>query len=136
MDNTEQTKKTTEQRARRRLLKVAGYVPPALLGAMLLNRPAIAAAVPPGQCSLGGGGFVSAPAGSCCPCVTISTEYNPRTCCRDTCNTTECDNYAASGSSRRCRNVNSWCGYVPATCNCCIDRRGRFKCVSPGRVCR
>jgi len=138
MSNSEHTEQTTEQRARRRLLKMAGYVPPALLGVMLLNKPAIAAGAPPGMCSLsGGGGFVSAPAGSCCPCVPISTEYNPQKCCKNYCDPVQCEVYAASNGygPRRCKKINGWCGTVPAGCNCCIDRRGRFKCVRPGRVC-
>ncbi|MFC1626291.1 hypothetical protein ACFL19_01170 [Pseudomonadota bacterium] len=134
MSDNEQT---TEQIARRRLLKMASYVPPALLGTMLLNRPAIAAGTPPGMCSLGGGGFVSAPAGSCCPCVPISTEYNAKTCCKNHCDPAGCDAYVVSNgySGRSCKNVNNWCGTTPAGCNCCIGKRG-FTCKNPGQVCK
>ncbi|MDT8376654.1 MAG: hypothetical protein RQ867_07955 [Mariprofundaceae bacterium] len=128
-----ETGQTAEQRARRRLLKMAGYVPPVLLGVMLLNRPAEAA---PG-CPTGGGGSVSAPAGSCCPCVPAATAYNPRRCCRDYCDPAACDAYAQSRGYNgwTCRRINGWCGTVPAGCNCCLDRRGRFVCRNPGRPC-
>ena len=140
MSDTEQTtEQTTEQISRRRLLKMASYVPPALLGAMLMNRPAIAGGAPPGgQCSLPGGGTVSAPAGSCCPCVPASNEYNAKTCCKNHCDPAACDAYVVSSgySATTCKNVNNWCGAAPAGCNCCLNKKGQFVCRNPGQVCK
>jgi len=136
MSNSDQAKQTTEQIARRRLLQMASYVPPALLGAMLLNRPAIAAAVPPGQCA-SGGLLISAPAGSCCPCLPAADTYNPKKCCKNHCDPAGCDAYVlANGySGKTCKKVNNWCGYVPAGCNCCIGKKG-FTCKNIGQVCK
>ena len=135
-EQTKQTKQTTEQIARRRLLKMASYVPPVLLGVALLNKPAIAAA-PATKCPTQLGTFVSAPAGSCCPCVPIATKYNPQACCKNYCDPAACDVYVqASGyGARQCKNVTSWCGTTPAGCNCCLDKKGRFICRNPGQAC-
>jgi hypothetical protein len=130
MSDSEQTEQT-EQIARRRLLKLAGYVPPALLGAMILgSKPAIAA---PGQCK-SGGLLISAPAGSCCPCLPIADKYDPKKCCKDHC--LQCDVYVQSNgySSKSCKDVNNWCGSVPGGCNCCL-KKGKFVCRSPGQPC-
>jgi len=134
MSDSEQTEQTTEQTARRRLLKLAGYVPPALLGAMVLNTPAMAAKPPPGKCK-SGGLLISAPAGSCCPCLPIADKYNPKNCCKKHC--LLCDVYVQSQgySPKSCKNVNNWCGFVPGGCNCCLDKKGRFKCKNPGQPC-
>ena len=132
MNNSEQT---TEQIARRRLLKLAGYVPPALLGAMMLSRPANAdPKPPPGKCR-SGGVLISAPAGSCCPCLPAADKYKPKDCCKKHC--LLCDVYVQSKGygKKECKNVNKWCGFVPAGCNCCIDKKGRFKCKDPGQPC-
>ncbi len=134
MSETEHPEQTTEQTARRRLLKLAGYVPPALLGAMILNSKPALAVPPAGKCAIGGGGFVSAPAGSCCPCLPIATKYSPSKCCKDHC--LLCDVYVqgAGYSPNTCKKVNTWCGSVPGGCNCCL-KKGKFVCRNPGQPC-
>ena len=80
-----QQEHSPEQQARRHLLKLASYVPPAILGAMIVGGPRAAMAWGWGDDDGGKGGkggkkncgsghiVVSAGGTACCPCVPAPT---------------------------------------------------------------
>ena len=94
-----QQEHSPEQQARRHLLKLASYVPPAILGAMILGQR-IALADDGGKGGKGGKGstkdcgnghiVVSAGGSACCPCVKSSPQYNPTTCNQQKCQLGDC----------------------------------------------
>jgi len=72
------------QRVRRKLLKAAAYVPPAIVGVMIAGKKVAEAAAPiPGTakaCKGGGVITVSAGGNACCPCVPTDPKFNPNKC--------------------------------------------------------
>jgi len=84
----------TNNEARRRLLKMAAYIPPAMLGVM--SSVSISNAGPPvipGQpkvCKGGGTIIVSAAGNACCPCVPTDPKYDPLKCTRKQCKLGNC----------------------------------------------
>ncbi|MDX8395500.1 MAG: hypothetical protein R8K22_03700 [Mariprofundaceae bacterium] len=69
---TKPSNMNNEQEARRKLLKMATYVPPAILGVMIAGNKIAEAGTNPGQnkvCDGGGTIIVSANGNACCPCV-------------------------------------------------------------------
>ncbi|MDX8403603.1 MAG: hypothetical protein R8K54_04255, partial [Mariprofundaceae bacterium] len=63
---------SNDQIARRKLLTMAAYVPPAILGVMIAGSKVAEAATPVGvtkACKGGGMITVSAGGNACCPCV-------------------------------------------------------------------
>ena len=69
---------TPEQEARRHMLKLASYVPPAILGVMIAG-PKLAMAATE-HCGGGSVIVVSAGGQACCPCVPSSSQYDVNTC--------------------------------------------------------
>jgi hypothetical protein len=109
-----------EQQARRHLLKLAAYVPPAILGAMVLG-PGIARAERGGggigttkHCSGGTTIVVSASGNACCPCVPSSSQYNPNTCNQKKCQLGNC-----SACKQLTFTSRSQCQRTTATCGAC-----------------
>lgn len=80
-----------EQQARRHLLKLAAYTPPAILGAMLASSK-LAEAAQIGQTKNCGGTtiVVSASGYACCPCVPGSNQYDPNRCNQERCELGNC----------------------------------------------
>jgi len=75
---TETSSMNNEQQARRTLLKMATYVPPAILGVMIGGNKIAEAATGEGaggtkKCKGGGTIVVSANGNACCPCLTSPT---------------------------------------------------------------
>ena len=79
----------TNQEVRRRLLKMAAYIPPAMLGVMTNVGVSKAGGNVPlgGAKTCGGGGtiVVSAGGNACCPCVPTDPNYNPNKCNQERC---------------------------------------------------
>ena len=105
-----------EQQARRHLLKLAAYIPPAILGVMIAG-PKVVLAVQAGEtphCDGGTGIVVSAAGQACWPWVPSSTPYNP-----DTCNLQRCQ----LGNCSACRLVvfhnQNTCRKTTANCGAC-----------------
>lgn len=83
----------SEMLARRKLLKMAAYVPPAILGVMIAGtKVAEAKKVPPGGTKICSGGpiVVSAGGTACCPCVPGDPKYNPVKCDKERCKLGNC----------------------------------------------
>lgn len=97
----------SEQQGRRQLLKIAAYVPPAMLGVMISANKMAEAATGIGSSQNCGGGItivVSAGGMACCPCVPTSKKYNLNTCNLTRCqlgNCTACSQVAFT-STRQC----------------------------------
>jgi hypothetical protein len=73
------------------MLKLVSYVPPAILGAMVLGPKVVAAQA--GSTENCGGGtviVVSAAGQACCPCVPSSNKYNPDSCNLNRCQLGNC----------------------------------------------
>jgi len=82
-----------EQEARRRLLKMAVYIPPAILGVMVSGNVAHAGGGGIGttkKCGGGGTIIVSAGGNACCPCVSSDPNYNPIKCNQAKCKIGNC----------------------------------------------
>ncbi len=82
-----------DQIARRKLLQIAAYVPPAILGVMITGNNTVEA----GPLTLGGTQkcktgqiTVSAGGSACCPCVPGDPKYNPATCNQKRCQLGHC----------------------------------------------
>jgi hypothetical protein len=82
-----------DQIARRKLLQVAAYVPPAILGVMIAGNKVAEA----GQAGIGAAkkcksGIITVSAGgsACCPCVPGDPKYNPTTCSQKRCQLGHC----------------------------------------------
>ena len=81
---------------RRRLLRLGGYVPPAILGVMMA--PGLTEAAKPGQTKKCCGTVIVISAGgnACCPCVPTcpngmpNPKYNPNKCFRERCEMGNC----------------------------------------------
>jgi hypothetical protein len=105
-----------EQQARRHLLKLAAYTPPAILGAMLASSKLAEAAV--GQTIHCGGTtiVVSASGYACCPCVPSSNQYNWYRCNQERCqlgNCTACKQLVFNNQNQ-CQSTTAACG----ACTC------------------
>lgn len=105
-----------EDKARRRLLKVGVYVPPAILGVMIATR-AEAATV---RCGRSGFITISAGGNACCPCV---KRPNSKKCKKAQCflgNCAKCSPIWAKKSD---------CLQQAAACGCSCVKLGRKKWV-------
>lgn len=118
----EKSRDNPEIEGRRQLLKMAAYVPPAMLGVMI-SASKMAEAAPVGttqNCGNAGVIVISANGNACCPCVPGSNQYNLNTCNLNRCqlgNCTAC-NQVVFTSRNQCRSA-------PAACNCRCRRQGR-----------
>ena len=106
-----------EQQARRHLLKLAAYTPPAILGAMLASSK-LAEAATVGQTIHCGGTtiVVSASGYACCPCVPGSNQYNWYRCNQERCqlgNCTACKQLVFNNQNQ-CQSTTAACG----ACTC------------------
>jgi len=110
---------SSEQEARRRLLKMAAYVPPAILGVMVsANVSEAGAPVLPGQpkvCKGGGTIIVSAGGNACCPCVPTDPKYNPTKCTQKQCKLGNCPACKSTVFKKL-----SDCTKKPAISACCV----------------
>ena len=113
-----------EQAARRRLLKLAAYTPPAILGVMIVgSKVAEAARAVPGatvNCQ-NGQIVVSAGGSACCPCIPGDRKYNPTKCAWKRCSFGTCSACPPGPytSQKDCNTVAAACG-----CNCVRSRAG------------
>jgi len=114
-----------EQQARRKLLKMATYVPPAILGVMIGGNKIAEAGAPilPGQpkvCKGGGTIIVSANGNACCPCVQGDPKYDPVKCAWKKCE---------FGNCPACRQLPpknmKQCAKVAAACGCTCTQAGK-----------
>jgi len=110
-----------EQEARRRLLKMAVYIPPAILGVMVSGNVAHAGNVGIGgtkNCKGGGTIVVSAGGNACCPCVS-----NPAS---NACKQAQCK----LGNCASCKTLvfskQSDCTRKAATCGTCVKVNGKW----------
>jgi len=83
---------SNDQIARRKLLALAAYVPPAILGIMVTgNNVAEAARIGSTiNCPPVGMVTVSAGGNACCPCVSGSAKYNAAKCTKERCKLGHC----------------------------------------------
>lgn len=108
---------SSEQEARRHLLKLATYVPPAILGAMMLGpRMALADVGETLHCDGGTVIMVSAAGQACCPCVPSSNQYNPDVCNQERCKLGNCSacRLLVFHNESQCRKTTANCG----ACSC------------------
>jgi len=104
-----------DQAARRRLLKLAAYTPPAILGVMMTGSKVAEAAKPGGTINCGGGPVVVSAGGSaCCPCIPTDPKYNPTTCAWERCKLGNCGACPPGPytSKKDCDTVAAACGCV------------------------
>ena len=83
---------SNDQIARRKLLGMVAYAPPAILGVMMASSNE-ASADSLGQskkCKGGGSIIVSAGGNACCPCVPGDPKYNPDKCNKERCEFGNC----------------------------------------------
>lgn len=112
----------SELHARRKLLKMAAYVPPAILGVMIAgNKPAMAGKPPiPGStkvCKGGGTIVISAGGTACCPCVPTDPKYDPYKCALKKCQLGNCAACpAVFVKKKHCKIAAAACG-----CTCVKD---------------
>lgn len=106
-----------EQQARRKLLKMASYVPPAILGVMISGNKIAEASGDSGSAKKCGGGsiVVSANGNACCPCVPSDPHYDPVKCAWKKCEMGNCSACppAPYTSKGQCNKVAKACG-----CSC------------------
>jgi len=121
---TETTAMNNEQQARRKLLKMATYVPPAILGVMIGGNKIAEAGTPVGQaktCKGGGAIIISANGNACCPCVPTDPKFDPVKCAWTKCklgNCAACPPGPYTGAKQ--------CGKVAAACGCaCKNPAGK-----------
>lgn len=119
-ENENQTSEI-EQAARRRLLKMAAYVPPAILGVMIAGTKEAEAGATPGQTKNCKSGqiVVSAGGSACCPCIPGDPKYNPTKCAWKRCSFGSCGDCPPGPYNRKkdCWKVSRACG-----CNCVKTR--------------
>ena len=114
-DGDEAKDLSPEREARRHLLKLAAYVPPAILGVMIAG-PGVALAAQVGTTEHCGGGsviVVSASGQACCPCVPSSTQYDINRCNLERCQLGNCS--ACTQVIFHNRNA---CEKATASCGC------------------
>jgi len=112
---TETSNMNNEQQARRSLLKMATYVPPAILGVMIAGNKiaeADAALGQPKTCKGGGTIIVSANGNACCPCVPGDPKYDPVKCNWKKCTLGNCPacRQVAPTNRQKCAKVAAACG--------------------------
>jgi hypothetical protein len=124
MPESSEHEHSPEQQARRHLLKLAAYTPPAILGAMLASSR-LARAATPGQTLHCGGTTIVVSAGgyACCPCVPSSNQYDPNRCNQKKCQLGNCSacGQAIFYSRNQCQNYTAACN----SCTCVRIRQGR-----------
>jgi len=83
---------SNDQIARRKLLTLAAYVPPAILGVMIAGNKVAEAGATLGQTKKCGGGqiIVSAGGNACCPCIPGDPKYNAVKCNETKCKLGNC----------------------------------------------
>lgn len=84
---------SNDQIARRKLLTMAAYIPPAILGVMIAGSKVAEAGTPVGVTKgCGGGTFITVSAGgnACCPCVPGDPKYNLVKCLKTRCKLGDC----------------------------------------------
>ena len=125
----------TNQEARRRLLKMAAYIPPAMLGVMTTMGVSEAGGVGLGgtkNCGGGGTIVISAGGNACCPCVPTSPKYNPNKCNKKRCKLGYCPacKLIVFKSMKKCKKK------VAAAGGCCTctkiktgPLKGKVKCI-------
>ena len=106
--NNPQSDEKSESLGRRQLLKMAAYVPPAMLGVMIAGTKMAEAAPRVGRTKhCGGGGMIVVSAGgnACCPCVPTSNQYNLNRCNLKRCQLGNCSSCSqvAFTSMRQCQ---------------------------------
>jgi len=92
-EESKQQELNNDQIARRKLLTMAAYVPPAILGVMIAGSKVTEAATPVGvtkNCKGGGMITVSAGGSACCPCVPGDPKYNIIKCNQAKCKLGNC----------------------------------------------
>jgi len=121
------------EQGRRQLLKMAAYVPPAMLGVMISASKMAEAAAIGSTKNCGGGAIIVISAGgmACCPCVPTSTQYNVNSCNAAKCelgncaactqvaftNASQCNKKVAKGGCTCiCTPINPAQPKGPATC--------------------
>ncbi|MDQ6956793.1 MAG: hypothetical protein Q9M21_06305 [Mariprofundaceae bacterium] len=113
--STETSNMNNEQQARRTLLKMATYVPPAILGVMIGGNKVAEAGAALGQPKTCGGGgtiIVSANGNACCPCVPTDPKFDPVKCAWKKCklgNCPACRQYPPTKKDQ-CKKVAAACG--------------------------
>jgi len=112
-----------EQAARRRLLKLAAYTPPAILGVMIAGTKVAEAAAAPGTTKNCRSGqiVISAGGSACCPCIPGDRKYNPTKCAWKRCSFGSCGDCPPGPYTKQkdCNTVAAACG-----CNCVRSRAG------------
>ena len=130
--DTQDNNLNTNLEARRRLLKMAAYVPPAMLGVM--TNIGISEAGGGGTKKCGGGGaiVISAGGNACCPCVPTDPKYNPNKCNKKRCKLGYCPacKLIVFKSMKKCKSK------VAAAGGCCTctkiktgPLKGKVKCI-------
>lgn len=124
-ENENQTSEI-EQEARRRLLKMAAYVPPAILGVMIADTKVAEAGAVPGQTKNCQSGqiVVSAGGSACCPCIPGDPKYNPTKCAWKRCELGSCADCPPGPyrEKKDCKKVANACG-----CTCVKTNSGGKK---------
>ncbi len=124
----------TNQEARRRLLKMAAYIPPAMLGVMTTMGVSHAEGGLGGTKKCGGGGtiVISAGGNACCPCVPTSPKYNPNKCNKKRCKLGYCPacKLIVFKSMKKCKKKVAHAG---GCCTCTKIKtgplKGKVKCI-------
>jgi len=118
---SEQLSKDDE--ARRRLLKMGVYAPPAILGVMLRPSEALAAKIPGQTLTCKGGGMIVVSAGgnACCPCVPTDPKYNPLKCAQERCGLGDC---ASCGNLVFTKNKKCTKKVAKSGCGVCVNTGG------------
>jgi len=115
-----------DQAARRRLLKLAAYTPPAILGVMIAGTKLAEGAPPLGGTKNCRSGQIVISAGgtACCPCVPGDRKYNPTKCAWKRCQYGSCSDCPPGPYFKRkdCQKVAAACG-----CTCSRTRGGGKK---------
>jgi len=128
------TPMNNEQQARRKLLKMATYVPPAILGVMISGNKIAQADAPLGQpktCKGGGTIIVSANGNACCPCVPSDPKYDPLKCAWKQCklgNCSACRQFPPK-NAQQCAKVAAACGCTCTKGNTKDNKKGGKKGV-------
>jgi len=122
-----------EQQARRTLLKMATYVPPAILGVMIGGNKIAEAEAALGQPKVCGGGgtiIVSANGNACCPCVPTDPKFDPVKCAWKKCklgNCPACRKFPPK-DKKQCAKVAAACGCTCKKTNAKGGNKGVWGC--------
>lgn len=117
-----------DQIARRKLLQVAAYVPPAILGVMIAGNKVAEAAqggIGTAQKCKTGTITVSAGGSACCPCVPGDPKYNPTTCNMKRCQLGHCPSCGTAIYSTQAQ-CNKAAKKTPCACTCTKVGGGSF----------